>query len=259
MRKSVLSAILALCASIAAAPVGAARADAAASVPAAGVPARARPLVVLDPGHGGSNTGAAGVAPGTHEKQLTLAMARKVRARLEARGIDVVLTRDGDRTMTLRQRTAVADRLAADLFVSLHANASPTRNRRGFETYVLTPAGVDVDARALRAEVATPRAGVDGATAAVLDDVERGAAEWEAADLAESIQAHLRRVRGQGGDRGVKQNAHDVMLGATMPAVLVEIGFIDHPVEGRELFDPATQDAIAGALADAIAGRLADR
>jgi len=247
------TAILALCAPVASAPAIAGPAEA---VPAAGVPARTRPLVVLDPGHGGSNTGAAGVVPGTHEKQLTLAMARKVEARLEARGIDVVLTRDGDRTMTLRQRTAIADRLGADLFVSLHANASPTRNRRGFETYVLTPAGVDVDARALRAEVATPRAGVDGDTAAVLDDVERGAAEWEAADLAEAIQHQLRRVRGADGDRGVKQNAPDVLLGATMPAVLVEIGFIDHPVEGRELFEPATQDAIAGAIADAIAGRL---
>jgi len=247
------TAILALCAPVASAPAIAGPAEA---VPAAGVPARTRPLVVLDPGPGGSNTGAAGVVPGTREKQLTLAMARKVEARLEARGIDVVLTRDGDRTMTLRQRTAIADRLGADLFVSLHANASPTRNRRGFETYVLTPAGVDVDARALRAEVATPRAGVDGDTAAVLDDVERGAAEWEAADLAEAIQHQLRRVRGADGDRGVKQNAPDVLLGATMPAVLVEIGFIDHPVEGRELFEPATQDAIAGAIADAIAGRL---
>jgi N-acetylmuramoyl-L-alanine amidase len=234
--------------------------------------ARPRPRVVLDPGHGGSNPGAVGAAPGVLEKQVTLAVARRVRDRLRARGVDVAMTRDDDRTLTLRQRTAQADALAADAFVSIHANASPTRSQRGFESYLLTPAAVDVDGRALRADLAAPRAGVDAATAAVLDDVERGAAQWEAAELAAAVQAHLREVRGDGpapchrsdrgrtqcgADRGVKQDAQHVLLGATMPAVLVEIGFIDHPIEGKELVDPAVQDAIAGAIADAIASRLA--
>src|SRR5262249_10345584 len=155
-----------------------------------------------------------------------------------------------------RQRVATADRDAADLFVSIHANASPARTQRGFETYVLTPDAVDLDARALRAETGTPRPGVDPATALVLDDVERGAAEREAADLARSIQDALAAVRGAAGDRGVRQAAPDVLLGATMPAVLVEVGFVDHPIEGRELVDPAVRASIAGALADAIASRL---
>src|SRR3954469_16958856 len=99
---------------------------------------RGKPVVVLDAGHGGSNLGAAG-ATGLHEKQLTLTLARAVADRLRARGITVELTRDADRTMTLRQRVAFADGVPADLFVSIHANASPTRTQRGYETYVLTP------------------------------------------------------------------------------------------------------------------------
>ncbi|MEZ4402619.1 MAG: N-acetylmuramoyl-L-alanine amidase [Kofleriaceae bacterium] len=211
-----------------------------------------RPLVVLDAGHGGSNSGATGTVAGLLEKQLTLAVARRVRDLLVADGVDVRLTRDRDATLTLRQRAALANQHAADVFVSIHANASPERVQRGYETYVLTAAGVDIDGRALRSETGTPRHGVDAETALVLDDLERGAAQWEAADLAGAIQRELRGVRGAAGDRGVRQDAHHVLLGATMPAVLVEIGFIDHPIEGRELAVPATQDAIAGALARAI-------
>ena len=223
---------------------------------AASASAGPSPRVVLDPGHGGSNSGARGAVAGLYEKRLTLAIAREVAARLRDRGIAVVLTRDGDRTLTLRQRTEVADRLHADLFVSIHANASPTRTQHGYETYVLPPRGVDVDARALRGEPATPRPGVDPDVALVLDDVERGAAQWEAAELAGRVQGALRDRRGADGDRGVRQDVDHVLLGATMPAVLVEIGFIDHPVEGKELVDPVVQDAIAHALADAIASRV---
>lgn len=230
---------------------GAARAQAAATAP------HARPLVVIDAGHGGSNRGAAGTLAGVFEKQLTLTLARQVRDRLVAHGLDVVLTRDRDATLTLRQRVALANQRAADLFVSIHANASPERVQRGFETFVLTAAGVDVDGRALRSETGTPRTAVDGATALVLDDLERGASQWEAAELAAAMQRGLRGVRGAAGDRGVRQDAHHVLLGATMPAVLVEVGFIDHPIEGRELAEPAVQRAIADAIAAAIVAACA--
>jgi N-acetylmuramoyl-L-alanine amidase len=223
----------------------------------AGVPAH-RPVVVLDPGHGGSNTGAQGAVPTLREKQLTLALANQVAARLREHGIDVELTRDDDRTLTLRQRVAHADQALADLFVSIHANASPTRTQRGYETYVLTTKGVDIDGRALPADVSTPRPGVDPEIALVLDDVERGASQWEAADLAARMQHELRDRRGPEGDRGVRQDAHHVLLGATMPAVLVEVGFIDHPVEGRQLADPATQGQLAAAIASAIEDQLSE-
>ncbi|HEY4242306.1 MAG TPA: N-acetylmuramoyl-L-alanine amidase [Kofleriaceae bacterium] len=228
--------------------------------------ATAGPRVVLDPGHGGSNLGALG-ATGMREKELTLAIATRVADRLRAHGVTVDLTRTGDQTLTLRQRVAFADARAADLFVSIHANASPTRTQRGWETWILSAKGVATDARALRSDVTTPRPGVDTDTAAILDDVERGATQWEAADLAVRIQhaLHDRRAgsaaaaSGNGpADRGVRQEAHHVLLGATMPAVLVEVGFIDHPIEGRELAQPAVEDQLADALADAITEQLAD-
>lgn len=214
------------------------------------------PVVVIDPGHGGSNPGTKGA--GLHEKQLTLVLANLVAAKLRAANITVELTRSDDRTLTLRQRVAIANRRPADLFVSIHANASPTRTQRGYETFVLTARGVDIDGRALRSDTTTPRPGVDPEIALVLDDVERGASQWEAADLAARMQRALRDRRGKEGDRGVRQDAHHVLLGATMPAVLVEVGFLDHPVEGKELADPAVQQQLANAIAEAITEQLAD-
>lgn len=220
-------------------------------------PAAGHPTVMLDPGHGGTNHGATGVG-GLREKQLSLIIAGRVADKLKARGIEVQMTRSSDRTLTLRQRVALADRGPADLFVSIHANASPTKQQRGYETFVLTARGIDVDGRALRGEAMTPRPGVDGDTALVLDDVERGASQWEAAELAARMQHAIRARRGGDGDRGVRQDAQHVLLGATMPAVLVEVGFIDHPVEGRQLSDPAVQAGIADAISDAIVDQLAD-
>jgi N-acetylmuramoyl-L-alanine amidase len=216
-----------------------------------------QPTVVLDPGHGGSNLGAQGAA-GLREKHLTLTLANLVAQRLRSKGIAVTLTRTGDRTLTLRQRVELADQLPADIFVSIHANASPNRAQRGFETYVLTARGVDVDARALRSGTTTPRPGVDPEIALVLDDVERGASQTESAELAVRMQRALRDRRGAERDRGVRQDAHHVLLGATMPAVLVEVGFIDHPIEGRQLAEASVQAQIAAALAEAIEEQLTE-
>ena len=216
------------------------------------------PVVVLDPGHGGSNLGAQGAVEGLREKHLTLTLANQVADRLRGKGITVQLTRTGDRTLTLRQRVEIANQLPADLFVSFHANASPTRAQRGYETYVLTAKGVDVDARALRSDATTPRPGVDPEIGLVLDDLERGASQWESAELAARMQKVLRDRRGSEGDRGVRQDSQHVLLGATMPAVLVEVGFIDHPIEGKQLADPAVQAQLASAIAEAIEDQLAD-
>ncbi len=217
-----------------------------------------RPVVVIDPGHGGSNTGAQGALPDLREKHLTLTLANLVAARLREKDIDVTLTRSEDRTLTLRQRVDQANKLAADVFISILANASLPRTQRGYETFVLTARGVDVDGRALRSDSTVPRPGIDPEIALVLDDVERGASQWEAAELATRMQKALRAKRGEAGDRGVRQDAHHVLLGATMPAVLVEVGFIDHPIEGKQLAEPGTQAELADAIASAIEDQLAD-
>lgn len=193
-----------------------------------------------------------------HEKHLTLALAKQVATRLRARGVKVELTRTGDRTLTLRQRVARANQLPADLFISIHANASQARTQRGYETFVLTPRGVDVDGRALRADTPAKRANVDPEIALMLDDVERGASQWEAADLAGRMQRELRTRRGSEGDRGVRQDSQHVLLGATMPAVLVEVGFLDHPIEGKQLAGATVQAEIADAITAAIVDQLAD-
>ncbi len=216
--------------------------------------AMASQLVVIDPGHGGTNAGAKG--SGLHEKEVTLAIATRVAAHLAKANIAVELTRTDDRTMTLRQRVAAANARKADLFISIHANASPTRTQRGYETFVLSARGVDVDGRALRTDTQEARPGIDQDIALVLDDVERGAAQWESADLATRMQRSLKERRGAEGDRGVRQDAHHVLLGATMPAVLVEVGFLDHPIEGKELALPETQDQLAAAIASAITEQL---
>jgi N-acetylmuramoyl-L-alanine amidase len=226
---------------------------AAAPTPAAG--ARARLRVVLDPGHGGGNLGAPSVRPGLSEKHVTLALAFALRDELAARGVEVVLTRARDEALSLRERSRRANQAGADLFVSLHLNATEDHAQRGFETWILTPEALDTDARALRADSGGEHPGADPAVAPLLDDLERGAALPEAAALADRIQRALAVTRGKGHDRGVRQGAHDVLIGATMPAVLVELGFIDHPVEGVELLDAEVRAGLARALADAIAAR----
>ncbi len=219
-------------------------------------PASGAPLIMIDPGHGGTNTGAASTVEGVYEKHITLSMAAALQRRLESRGFRVALTRTSDTYVTLRGRVRRANAAGADLFVSLHANAAVTRDQRGFETYILTPDALDIDARALRMEDGTPRQHTDASTALLVDDVERGLSLTDAAELALGIQTQLRRVRGTTTDRGVRQDSMHVLLGATMPAVLVEVGFIDHPIEGRELLDVRVRERICGALADAIAAHL---
>jgi N-acetylmuramoyl-L-alanine amidase len=215
------------------------------------------PLVVVDPGHGGSNSGAPGAREGALEKQVTLELARELAAALRRLGVRVALTRDRDRYLTLRQRSDIANRLEADVFVSVHVNASLDHSRTGFETYVLDDRAVAIDAPALRAGSGRPRPGLEPRLARLLDDLERNLARPSSRRVAAAIQAALARARPGTPDRGVKESAMHVLLGATMPAVLVEVGFFDHPVEGLELADPAVQRQIAEAIAVAIAGEVA--
>src|SRR5439155_10128093 len=107
-------------------------------------------------------------------------------------------------------------------------------------------------------DTTTPRKGVPADIGLILDDVERGAAQWESAELASRMQEALRDRRGDDGNRGVRQDAPHVLLGATMPAVLVEVGFIDHPIEGKQLAEPRVQAQLADAVAEAIEDQLAD-
>ncbi len=207
--------------------------------------------VAVDPGHGGTNLGAASLVPGIYEKRVTLEIARRIRKRLvNDRGLRVVLCRESDRLVPVRARVRCANEAGARLFVSIHANASPEPSRgvqRGFELYVLPAADVEQDASlaALQAR-STPDAVWAG------HRVRATAAESLAA--ARRIEWQLTDALGPDRDRGIKQAgaALDVLQGLKMPGVLVEVGFIDHEEDGKLLTTEAGWDKLATAIAKGI-------
>jgi N-acetylmuramoyl-L-alanine amidase len=213
------------------------------------LPGASPPTVVIDPGHGGSNVGAPGLgSPIVYEKEITLAVARLLARRLEAEGVRVILTRDRDTYLTLRERVRRANAVAPDCFLSLHTNASPGHERRGVETYLLGRETLEVEAR--RAAVRSD--GVD----ALLAELRLVAAHRSSVALASALQARL-APSGSPADRGVRQAPFDVLAGLAVPAVLVEMGFIDHPVEGAALARKDGQEQIAAALAEGVFDFLA--
>ncbi len=200
--------------------------------------------VVIDPGHGGSNCGAVGPGPQKPiEKRVTLAVAQALRRELERRGAHVVMTRERDAYLTLGERVRRANGARADLFLSIHANASLDHSRRGVETFVASRELVDVRA------ATTARGAHDPAYAMALRAQVRFIA-GESARLARAVQTRLAATRP--GDRGVRQAPYDVLDGVQVPAVLVEVGFVDHASEGLELARREVQRAIARALADGV-------
>ena len=231
-------------------------------VPAAAAaprPAEAAPfVVVLDPGHGGDNTGCSAPGGAALEKDVTLALALEVRRLLADAlpGARVVLTREADVTLTLAERAARANRAGADLFVSLHANASEGHDQSGFETYVLDVRASTLEAaRTARREndgaLADP--GSDEATAVIVRQLALSAHRRAAMLLAALVQrAQAARFPGRV-DRGVRQAPFDVLMGVRAPAVLFEAAFLDHAEESDVLLDPKRRAAVARGLAEAIA------
>ena len=210
-------------------------------------------VVVIDPGHGGSDTGALS-ASGLQEKDLTLAIAQKLGDLLESQGIQAILTRNTDTLVPLTQRTAIANFNQADLFISIHLNSSPARSAHGTETYYLSRQATDLWASKLaekeNAAGAAPVSG-DGGLNLVLWQLAQTSSMVESATLAETIQEEFNTLLGTT-DRGVRQAPFVVLEGATMPAVLVEVAFLSNPTESKELVDAAFQDQIAAALDKSI-------
>ena len=215
-------------------------------------------LIVLDPGHGGKDSGAVGPT-GLKEKDITLAIAKEIQKDL-VRNMDVVvvLTRDSDKYLTLTERTDFANGLGADLFISLHINASRVSRPDGVETYFLSYDATDDDARRLAAfengegilsEVKNENFSDD--LESILWDLTQTATHHESSTLAESIQNSLARMW-KGEKRGVKQAHFKVLVGATMPAVLVEMGFISNPGEEDLLKDPHTHRRLAYAVTNGV-------
>ena len=213
-------------------------------------------VVVLDPGHGGRSTGAKG-GTGTLEKELVLNVAEKLRTRLEeGLGIKVVLTRTADYYVGLKERTAIANNNRADLFLSIHANATFRRDIDGYETYYLnlrTPDKQALDYAKMENKALGIQGGEDDKALleASLWDMAQTAYIEQSNELASMVQKRL--VSGlKGRDRGVRQAPLAVLMGARMPAALVEIGYISNPEQEVRLNRKAHQDQIASALYKAI-------
>ncbi|SDL49726.1 N-acetylmuramoyl-L-alanine amidase [Geoalkalibacter ferrihydriticus] len=211
--------------------------------------------IVVDPGHGGKDPGAVG-PNGVLEKDVNLAMAKLLKQYLEKElGVEVILTRDRDIYLPLQERTAIANRAEADLFISLHANASNDRRAYGTETYFLNLARSEQ-----AAAVAARENGMTlkelGDLEAILFDLMANSKINESSRLATEIQkalvADLSRNYSNVRDLGVRQGPFFVLLGATMPSVLVEVAFISNPREEALLIDRRFQERSAQAIARAV-------
>jgi N-acetylmuramoyl-L-alanine amidase len=230
-------------------------------------PEAARPAltIVIDPGHGGTETGAVGPG-GLQEKDVTLSIARRLAAALsKALSCRTILTRDSDASIPLDDRTAVANRERADLFLSIHANSSRAAGARGSETYYLSLEASDKLSQEVASRenqpsgapgAAMPAAGPGGAQRSpVLDfilwDMAQTAHLKESSELAEAIQDELNALSGTG-NRGIKQAPFRVLVGATMPAVLVETAFISNSEEEKKLRTPTFEQSVADAITRAV-------
>ncbi len=220
------------------------------------VPAAAAGLrtIVIDPGHGGEEQGARG-SKGTLEKDVTLAVARRLKANIEARlGARVLLTRDEDRTVALDERAALANNNKADLFISLHANASPAGRASGAEVFYLSLERHGEEARRM-AEAERTAMPVFGGGQREIDVMlwEMAQARYieESAELARMVDQELRRVIPMA-PVGIQQGPFRVLVGANMPAVLVELGYLSNAAQEQQLRTPEFAGRTAQALLSAI-------
>ncbi|MDH4227559.1 MAG: N-acetylmuramoyl-L-alanine amidase [Deltaproteobacteria bacterium] len=230
----------------------------AAPIHAGNVPGTVR-TIVIDPGHGGDDVGAVGPG-GTKEKLVTLKVASALKDEIERAmpGVKVVLTRTNDSTLTLEDRTNLANEKRADIFISIHANAAKRKDASGVETFFLSLDSSDDDARMTAAyennvlSVDENKYGDDTDNLkSILWDMVQAEAHKESSLLAEIIQARVVDTLGSG-NRGIKQAPFHVLFGATMPAILVEVGFISNPKEEKLLSDRDHIAKIALALASGI-------
>ncbi len=230
--------------------------------PAFGVASGPRPVrrVVVDPGHGGADPGAIGPT-GLREKDVTLAIAKMVGPILARElGVEVRLTRGSDAFVSLEERAAVGNAFEADVFVSIHCNAAETKARRGIETYVLDTARDELAHRVAKRENGGGAAS-HGELRAILDDLkiaEVGARSHHLATLLQkatmsSLHAEEKGVSyGDVLDGGVHGAGFFVLVGARMPAVLMEVSFISNPVEEGYLAKTDYRARVADAIVNAL-------
>jgi len=214
--------------------------------------------VVIDPGHGGKDPGAISRA-GLREKDIVLDVSRRIKQELEKNGIEVIMTRDSDRFIPLSERTRIANRSDADLFVSIHVNANRARWLRGFEVYYLSEA-TDDNARALATAENSVLKYEENSFAKHTKDLD--AIVWdltftenreESIELAGFICQEVGRITWPW-ENGVKRARFYVLKGAEMPAVLVELSYISNRWDEKNLKDNYYRQDLAGGITRGIIG-----
>ena len=207
--------------------------------------------VVLDPGHGGADPGAIG-RTGAAEKRLTLQLSLTLAERLRAAGYEVHLTREDDSTLPLKKRTEFANNIDADVFISIHINSARNRRLRGFETYYLDMAIDPSAAETAARENASGEAGSMGDLGEMLEAIMKNDFQAASSELAASIQdslvMHVAKSYGNVHDLGVKTAPFFVLVGADMPAVLVEASFVSNEEEEAWLKSAAYRSELAEAI-----------
>ena len=214
-------------------------------------------LIVIDPGHGGSDSGAIG--NGLKEKNVVLATSKKLGALLQKRGYRVLYTRSTDVFINLRSRTIFAGKKNADMFISIHANAAPNANAAsrmsGVETFFLSPARSERSKNAAALENKGDLEDMNTFSKQTFLNFLNREKIISSNKLAIDIQSYMLssvKKSFKSKDGGVREAPFWVLVGATMPAVLVEIGYITHPDEGKNLGKSAYQDRIAQGIANGV-------
>lgn len=212
--------------------------------------------VVIDPGHGGKDPGALGSMKNVHEKDITLAIAKKLAKMLrEEVNCEVILTRNNDRYLALEERTAFANTKSADLFISIHANAHRNQDVYGMETFYLNLATDDDAIRVAAMENATSAKNISDLHS-ILSDLMQNAKINESSRLAafvqESMYGDMKKKYSNIKNNGVKQAPFYVLLGAQMPAILIETSFISNLRECKRLTDPNYQNHLCGSIVKGV-------
>jgi N-acetylmuramoyl-L-alanine amidase len=212
--------------------------------------------IVIDPGHGGKDYGAPGYLKGVHEKDVVLQISKRLARQVERDlKCDVVLTRTTDRYLTLEERTAIANTQNADLFISIHTNAIRDKRAYGIETYFLNLATDDDAIMVAARENATSAKNISDLES-ILNDLMQNAKISESSRLAAIVQRemcnHLKKSYSHIRDKGVKQAPFYVLLGAQMPALLVETSFISNPRECKRLTSTRYQEKLCDGIIKGI-------
>ena len=212
--------------------------------------------IIIDPGHGGKDPGAIGAA-GTYEKDIVLDIAKRVKAILDGYHYDVKMTRSGDTFIPLEQRTEIASQFVSDLFISIHANSSPTNRASGLEVYAIKELDwqEQKDPQRLKnhdilfGKLAMQRH--DKAVESIVTDMLYSYKSSESFALAWAVSEELgQETRAR--ERGVYKAGFFVLRNTLMPAVLIEVGFLSNPREERQLNSSPYRQKIAEGIAQSI-------